>query len=386
MKPISLKLDLSNVRVDFTDERLGLPSASGANILAHCPGSWRMQMGRPDIGRFRDDADRGTKLHKVLAGDDTILLEHDEREDVRQMEDNCLMLVNSWAADEADAGEVSLCNVEERLYLRVNTTPVTSGQYDRLYLQGTEDPVRALLVDFKSGWQELGTTQSNAQLMVYALLSANKFPTLKEISVAIVRPRPGKPFWFTYRETQLESARQLWERVLREAFGESPALVAGGHCTFCKAQNICPARRAQLATFRVDAEVLAAKWETLDPMQKTDLYIASKSVAEFCEIIKQHVKEDMADERRPLPGLHWKPGAVQKTITITDADAALSRMLALGLTREDFLPAVTVSFAKLRDRMAEKLSWKKKDADDIAKHVFDGVFATSQNAPSIKIS
>lgn len=386
MKTLPLKLDLSTVTVDTGDERLGLPSASGANILAHCPGAWRMQQGRPEIGRFKDDASRGQKIHRALAGED-VLLEHDERQDVDALEENCAALVDAWSLERSELGKPYLQSADaERLHLRVGLAPVTTGQFDRLYFQEAEsgELVRALIVDFKSGWQELGSTASNMQLLVYALLVSAQYPDLEEIAVALVRPIDKKPHWFTYRETQLASAAQLWERVLREAFGERPALVAGSHCTFCKAQDVCPARRAQLATFHVDEDVLAAQWAAMTPTAKYDLYVASVSAAKLCDVIKDNVKRELERNDGAIPGLYLKPGAINKTIT--DADGALARVLANGGTREDFLPAVSVSFAKIRDALAERLKWKKKDADGIAKALLDGTFVTTQNNPSIKIA
>jgi Protein of unknown function (DUF2800) len=377
MKTLHLSLDPANIKVDLADERLGLPSASAANILAHCPGSWRMQMNRADIGRFKGDAARGTKLHAALNGED-VLLDADEFQDVQQMNDNCAELVAAWGAERPDLSPPEFASAEERLILRLGMVPVTTGQFDRLYMQGS----RALLVDFKSGWQELGATASNMQLMVYALLLSEWNPDLEEIAVAIIRPRPGKPYWFTYGQESIESAAQLWGRILTEVFSEAPAIVSGTHCTFCRAQDICPARRQQLANFRVNADVIGARWELLAAEEKAELYINSRSVLELCEVIKDRVKEDM--RRGELPGLHWKPGAVNKVIT--EPDAALSKMLSLGMTREDFLPAVSVSFAKLRDILTEKLNWKKKDADAIAKQIFDGCFIEKQNEASIKIS
>lgn len=379
----TIQLDLSNLKFDPADARLGLPSASAAPILVHCPGAWRMQQGRADLHRFEKLADSGTRIHnhlnkQLVAGDEPLTLEESRK--AKAMEDNCDDLVKKWESAYPDKGLATLVDVEQRLYLRSGIFPVTSGQYDRLYRQGD----RALIVDFKTGWADTGTTEENEQLLVYALLVHAHYNMadvqVSEISVAIVR-EAGKPYYHTYTQNTLESARLLWEKTLKEVFSEDPALVAGSHCQFCKAQTCCPAKREQVTRFRYSAENFQAKWEIMSPVEKVELYKLWKEITGFGKSLEDAIKADM--KVSPLPGLSYGNG--RTLVNVTDADKAFATVTKLGLDREGFMAACKVSFAQLRDALADKLGWKKKDAAGAAKKLLADCIEETTTEPSLQI-
>lgn len=378
MKPLILSADLSKLKTDLSDDRLGLPSASAAPRLARCPGSWRMEMNQPQIARYAGEATRGQRIHDWLAGKE-IELEKDELADAISIREARLLLVQEWAATVAPGHGINSTSVEERWFLHSGMTPVSSGQWDYV----SECNGHYLDVDYKSGWQELPPTAQNLQLRLYALLVWQKHPDAKSISVAILRPgddEKDKRHFFTYSPIELESAWQWWSRVLDGVFSERAPIVSGEHCQFCKAQFVCPARIHALSQFRAGMEP-APTWAALGADQKADLYGRWRTVKSFGASLEDAVRRDL-ESGVPIPG--YSIGKGKMLTEISDATAAYNRFIKEGGTHEEFMALVKVSYAQMRDLLAEKKKWKKKEANNNAKAILTGLVENNETKGSIE--
>lgn len=371
-----MDLNINVGALNLEDERMGLPSASAADRLAHCPGSWRMEKGQPQLARYAALADTGTKIHKLLAGDESVDARPSERETAAQMALARDALISKWRGALGESGELTITK-ETREFLRASLVPVTSGQWDFLARCGAH----ALIGDYKTGWQDLPMTGHNLQLRVYALIAFGNWPELESVSVAIIRPGDEDPFFHTYRVADLEAAWFWWASVLRMVFSESPPLVSGSHCQFCKAQFTCPARIAAVAEHEARAVGAVAAWESLSVQERADLYLRAKNVKQIAESIMDRTREDL-ESGIELPGLVIGKGRAK--VEIEDSQAAYARAVSAGLTHEQIMATVSMSFAQLRDALRKAKGWKVKEAGDNAKALLSGLVVESTTKGSIE--
>lgn len=116
----------------------------------------------------------------------------------------------------------------------------------------TEDSV--VILDYKTGWADLGPVRRNLQLRFYALCAARVYGRNKA-RVGIIRVRPNdEPFWdcadldlvdldataFSITET-LDRATAAQEVL---GAGGVPTTSQGEHCRYCPAFNSCPGKMA----------------------------------------------------------------------------------------------------------------------------------------------
>jgi hypothetical protein len=116
----------------------------------------------------------------------------------------------------------------------------------------TEDAV--VVLDYKSGFADLGPAKENWQLRIGALAAARAYGRSRA-HVGIIRiTEDGEPRYQRADLTELdldateEAIRQVVDRVERaEAefeLGRQPTTVEGAHCKYCPAFNFCPAKRS----------------------------------------------------------------------------------------------------------------------------------------------
>lgn len=369
-----------NLPVTSDPERLGLPSASAASRLAHCPGSWRMEMNMPQLGRYAALADSGTRIHNWLSGVKGETMSEDELRSAHSLASAKDRLVNAWR-DTLPPGLGLIESVEQRHFLRSGIVPVCSGKWDYLATSGDHH----LVIDYKTGWQDLPPVKQNLQLRVYALLVWSLHPRAESISVAIVRPgdeHSETPHFATYTSQELESALLWWGEVLGAAFQPSPVIVAGDHCQFCRAQHTCPARLDSLHKLRADSQIVT-RWADLEPSQKADLLKLWKVVKKFGETVEEKCREDI-EAGGVIPGVSLGKG--RKMTEIEDVQAAYTRALSAGMTHDQFMAMVKVSFAKLRDSLAKNAGWKGKEAGAKAAELFAGLLHETSTKGALEIA
>lgn len=374
MKTLTLTTDIRKLKLDQAGERAGLPSASSAPRLAPCPGSWRMEMNLQDLRKYAEDADSGTRVHDVMAGKPGQTLDPAEQRMVDGLGKSRDRYVSEWedsiqheVAAAGATGDETL-SIEERWWLHAGVTPVTSGKWDHLERRGNA----FLLLDYKTGWQELPALRSNLQLRVYALLVYQKHPEAESITVAIVKGsdyEQEKLWTFTYTRADLEAAWFWWQNVLNNVFSDNPPLVSGDHCQFCRAQSHCPARMAVIETMHLRS-VESTPWAMLDPYRKGHLLSAAIQAAKLADAIKEQAKADLK-EGIPVNGFYLGKESSAGT-DVDDIPDAYQRWLAAGGTHDEFMECASVSFSQLRDKLAAKKAWKKKDANDSMKATLGG--------------
>lgn len=384
MKTLTLTADLSKIKTN-DEERLGLPSASAAPRLANCPGSWLMEKNQPQLTKYADSADSGTRIHEWLSGKRGVELSPPEKRTAERLEKAHVRYVDEWLKTMEPGTEADVSSVEERWFLHAGITPVTSGKWDVIISAGAHH----IVLDFKTGWQELPPLPHNLQLRVYALLVYQKYPEAETITVGIVREgddESEKLWMFTYTRPDLEAAWFWWQNVLNAVFSENPPLVSGEHCVFCKAQYTCQARITALTAFRASNQLdrpISETWATTHPDRKAALFKAWKAAEKVGESIEEAVKADLKAGLE-IPGL-----SIGKTTSggfdVDDPQDAYKRFCEAGGTHAEFMACVKVSFSQLRDTMQPKKGWKVKDATTEMKGVLAGGVTEKFKSGGIKI-
>lgn len=347
----------------MSDPRKNCPSASGLQDLAACPGQFQAQQGLPEIRTEQDDAEAGygNALHAALADRDVRLgLKPsglpEEAEDLRMTcERICEQLLFMPSLDGISDLDHPWRDVNEaRFWLLAKsraevfspgTTPIFSGQIDRLYICGKV----GLIVDFKSLFGHHERSDRNLQLRAYAVLAANEYD-LETVHCAIVQPRVSRtPVVVTYDESALVTAEVELHEILAAAFAPSPPRVAGPQCRYCRAQFVCEtaiAAREQVALIYPDRKAPIAR-ETI--ARVLELKPAILSVIRAAEA---QARALLKDDPAALPGWELRDGKQNREIT--DMQKLFERMAEVGVTQEEFQGICETTFTAIGKLLAKK--------------------------------
>lgn len=210
--------------------------ASSMPLAIKCPASQFVDANTLKIVSDPDITAAGIAVHKALQAhfsgancslEDIAVAYGADLEDLRHL---------YWAgrriwdclADRIDIGQ-SFCEIQL-------LSPDFSGHADRLIISANGET--AWMIDYKSGYKDSDYRQ---QLLTYAHLAMNNFPTLKQVYSCIFWLRTGEfeGEWCTREASNLWHAETL-KRL--EEFGYNP----GRHCSYCQRFLECPAAKSHL--------------------------------------------------------------------------------------------------------------------------------------------
>lgn len=235
-------------------------SGSGLDRGYRCPPSLVLPQTRSDTKWSHG----GTVVHEFLAnvsqlGEAKALLAVPE-----EHRDACAAIdleLTPASSPDAYAAEVAFAYDPERDTARELGRGLTRDEaYSRCLpgeVPGTADVVgltddEVVVLDYKSGWTQLGPIRRNLQLRFYALCAARVYGKDKA-RIGIIRVRPNEePFWdcadldivdldaTAYAVSQVRQRALAVEEML--ATGGKPLTVQGEHCAWCPAFNSCPSK------------------------------------------------------------------------------------------------------------------------------------------------
>lgn len=353
---------------------MGLPSASGIERIALCPGSWGLSQRVVEQPEESEDAASGRRSHRFLAGDRMLDLTESELATAW----DCEALRDSLIDRSVEAIEVK----ERRMYYIDPATgnAVFSGAPDLVRISSDH----ALIVDYKTGRNEVTLAPGNLQLRAYAVLVRNLWRNLwrevKTARVAIVQPlvRPQVSVC-DYTEQDLNHAEQEILAILAARRPNEYVVDHDRQCKYCPAKTICPAVGA------VASRMGASLWDTqhavqrhgtgaLNAMEPGALGYIAELVATYEPLLKAEIRKRL-DRGETVPGWELKPGA--ETRKITDPASVWERCAKVGFVVRDFLPAVTVKLGELRKRVAAVTGTKGKCLDAQMDGILDGCVEVS---------
>lgn len=205
-----------------------------------CPASLRLEQGRPE--ETNEYAEDGTDKHAIVA--------------------DALKNAGDFFCEEADAEMVRWCialadelaerypGADRLIERRVNLMHLGIGF-------GTADfglviPFdRGVVLDWKFGWGDVASAETNIQGHAYALGLAHEFDLE---SVEVVLAQPAKRHYSTHildaAGMQLAKARIL--EVEAKCADPAAKVRPGDHCKYCKARTVCPALAEQTTALTVN--------------------------------------------------------------------------------------------------------------------------------------
>lgn len=324
------------------DEREGMPSASGLERIALCPGSWQAERRCP-VTVASADAQMGTRLHRCM---ETMVKPSDpqEREAVEWCQGmETVLTMDFLDVDEAEVVEDVQVHREVRCWEKSRRF---SGALDYLGMANGH----ALVVDYKFGRVAVTPVSHNLQLAAYALLVMDNYPEVNCVYCSVLQPFVSREKPQVCRFTREEEGRlrSYFYGLLDEA-AKSDALLSPGErqCKYCRATACCPAVHAGLA--KVCQTELRQSWEQLPLAKRVELYRTAQLAKRYVARVEAACKEDLR-AGLALPGLELAPGAFK--FTVENAQGAFGLLnKELGITAEEFAACCTVKISEL-DKLA----------------------------------
>jgi len=362
--------------------------------IENCPGSWHATKDLPEDESA--DAAKGTDLHAKLEADDT---------DAESMSDEWALTraieQRDAIVDEYFQGAPVEIFTELRLALTViggivivnDDTKIGlhfTGQADFIAISGD----RGLVCDYKMLYGQHQDAPENSQLRALAVLAAGKWK-LREVRVAKIQPRLGKPSLADYDALALGLAKGALLDALWKAENATPAdLVAGDWCQWCKARANCPALRAKAlapvntmtrslpeddntARAALFARAMELDADTLASYMR-DLKLMGWVANAIEGAAKTRAKDDAAFQQY----YRLKPGVVREKIV--DVGAVFQRVHALGVSPDEFTAACSLSKNKLEPMVRKATNTKGKALADKIGEVLAGATEAKQTAQQLE--
>lgn len=384
----------------MTDERYGVPSASGMRRIANCPPSFKLGQLYPDPGS--DDATTGDKIHAALekwgehGSEDGLSVE-----DIQTAEmciDQRNELLDNWIGEE----QAYTVHKEKRLVM----TPLGKVFDDspelkvQVWFSGKADFVAvfgegALVVDYKTLHGDHDHAAVNDQLRSLAVLVAERHKAT-QVRVAIVQPWKGKPTVADYNEQALKDAAQWLDLSLkREAKSKPEDANPGDWCKFCPARVNCEAftrpalATAETAIIQVSSmddetarKALFARAAELPDGELAARYRGLKALGWYINAVEGNVRM-RAEEGGEFAANHFRIVEGKAKREIDDVSKVWSKLEALGLSVEDFTAACSMTIKSVQGFVRKATGLKGKAWEGEVKRCLDG--AVKLGAPPKKL-
>lgn len=363
----------TNTQPLVSDERQGLPSASGLERMLLCPGSWNLERQLPPEPET-EEAASGTRIHSALAGEPRALekLSSDEF-DTYEM---CLVqrdtLYEACLPEPDEA--VVYAEIREWLHRPGRTEPLMSGKADVLALNS----YHGLVLDYKTGRNEATESPRNIQLRALALIMAEAFG-LQYMTVAIVQPLvTKKPLATEYSISDLQKAEAEILQVLANASDpKAPRRPGSKQCQYCRAKTVCPEARALVK------RVAEIKIDSLTG-QELGLFLKTFETAQYIiDRGRGRAKELLAQDPQAIPGWKLKEGNTRREIK--DAQEAFKLLARNNLiAADDFVSCCKVKIGEVEKKVASVSGMTKKETKEKINQLLAPVMETAQNQPSLE--
>lgn len=295
---------------------------------------------------------RGTAMHEAIETGKLDGLDPYEIEMVK----SCLDFQAEWSMDQTWA------NYPER---KMATPGGQWGYCDNLFVRGRE----AVLLDWKFSTRVQTEVENNVAAQAYVWGVFNDFPDVMEVAVHYVYPRLDVTSSRVFTRDEMEKIELRVETIIARAklADVTKAMPTEENCLYCAGKATCPALH-KLALplaqeYKNDELVIPEEYH---PSQISDPNVMAKAMAvatimeEWAGSVKFHANQMRRETGQEIPGYAW---VSRKGDTIVN-NAALVKSYAeeFGLNDEDIVSAMSLSVAKLADKIGEKVKSGKKKA------------------------
>lgn len=329
----------------MTDERMGLPSASGIERVIQCPGSVSLtkDIPKPEPGQA---AIEGTIIHSVLEGQkvdatpDQLWMADKLKETADKVVRDFSMMIGS---------DVKLCQAEMRMVLEDKRKVVMTGKPDVIFSGNLGDDEIGLVLDYKTG-QIIVPSKDNSQLAALAVMAAERYK-FKEVYAAIIQLGGENDLWHMTAQSV-----KLWKEkillALQRASQPMAPRVAGMHCLYCTGLSVCPEGQGMgLALAKQPSD-----YQIIDVSELPKLLEAASIAEKVADVIKKKAK-DLLTSGVEVPG--WK--ITESDIRyIDDTEDALER-IADAFGQGVAMGCADISITKLEKVLKEKQGINAKE-------------------------
>lgn len=319
------------------DVRENLPSASGMERLYLCRASYQLESQLTDTAD-KTLADSGTRIHNALAGTlEADLLDDDEKwvyDRAREYETEVVESVfgvvdwenitsgekGAWKLPMESGGFLEVWRERREWLYSEDDEKQTSGELDVVYFDRQQ--LKALVIDYKSGYKPVTEPDANIQLRTYAVLTHERYGAVTVI-VAVIQPRcQPQTARAVYLEEDLVYAGRELRVVLAESQNPLAVRVPGpAQCEYCKAKGICPELRKEMKVASVQVKQinflggkeLDKREEFMPGHTLSGLLDKVAHVERACKAIRDEAKIRLKHGRE-VPGYALVPGRNQRKI------------------------------------------------------------------------
>jgi hypothetical protein len=243
--------------------------------------------------------------------------------------------------------------VELSLYCYFNYGVLYAGTPDIVFFDGK----KAIIIDWKFGYNEVTEPKNNLQLAAYAAAAMQHY-NIKTCDTLIFQPRiSNKPKKYTYSNP--EAIIKFIASIIAKCEGSNLQCNPGEkQCQYCKLKEnlACPALKQELSTIDKTVDLPA-----LSDTDLISLYERSKVVNKFTKAIDDEVKSR----------IQQKGYCGNKIFKETSGGCTLDNITKVYdrvqhvINKKDFLNICTVSDIALKELYCyNRYELKKKDAED----------------------
>lgn len=386
------------------DERRGLPSISGLERLALCPGSWTLTQYINALYESRGTrkenlgAESGTRIHNALSGEEQELsrFENWTKEKCEEYEAAVLQHLNE------EYGFVpELEEREVRKEFHAHGKVIMTGKDDVTYYSPS---TKALAVfDYKTGTIGAGNVAMNYQLNGYAVVGWQHHTAkphkrkVQTVFVALIQPNAPEKIsvgTLSTKNGELQMAEESIANIVETALSGITERHADieKQCKYCPAKGFCPefiqasATAIQLPGLG-EAVTLGIKSEAEDIIatapiaQVISLYEKRAILTAINDAVAGRIKRMLASNPDSVPGyVLGSSGAVR---SIPDLDAAFDKIADLT-TYAEFAKIFKISVPEL-EVLHKTLTGLKGEACKVDfKWRFDDVIVSTPKEMQIK--
>lgn len=330
------------------DQRKGLPSASAMWRNAKCSGSQALVNAVRDRGlplpAPTPEMAAGTRIHSRLAGEGGEL-SNAEQEAYSALKEAQLKAIVAWNKEGPPLFLEEL--VEQRLWFHLGLEPLFSGQPDYIRIEGS----RALVLNYKSGWNEVPPAADNLQLRAeIVLLKANR-PLLTRIDgqiLALHRPDFDR---VSYGASELYRAQAEILAIVNRSVKQPDIRIPGAWCALCPAQAYCQ-EALEVARATLPLEERISVRELPRGEEGARLYTWIGQAKKLLALLEQTYEQILETEPDALPGFILP--ARGKSRRIVPYPERLKIALSAFLTPEEIDGCATYRVAKIEELLGIK--------------------------------
>jgi CRISPR/Cas system-associated exonuclease Cas4 (RecB family) len=329
------------------DDRAGLGSGSGFARDKHCPANRKMANKARELGQVppsTPEAESGTKIHAVLAGQ-SVELTDEEAETAQYLAERASEIVGEFVN-----GRKYEEGFERRLWIYRGLVPIRTSKPDLVVTVHEPDGAEILIIDYKTGRTEIDPEIEDtfAQLDEYALtVFLNAASIVKRIK-AVLLPRWQGPVWKEYTEDELVKIDKELVRALDAGKADNPEAKPGWYCRYCPGRLVCPSARSEIDVVEPHGTIVA-----LPKGPEAEPFIDKvKRVKALCEQILRQYHIWITES----PGCcgAWQIGEGDKTREIESMEDAYGLLVPTHITHEEFLECCTAFIGKLEKKYCNK--------------------------------